>query len=436
VATRASNDNDGAQVEQLLSEVAARRYSRRQALGRGIALGMSNPAIEAVLASPVVAQDASSSPAAGGPVDVPIVGKKMSFADIKAAVGTEKEVVVGNWTYTANDQLVKRFQDYVKGVYGEDVKLSYQATQEPSTYLTNLYAALSAGDNAPYDVLAIEEAYWADAKSQSQPVMENYLPSGLIPNADRILDMFKHYPTSIGFQASATPAVVYDKSRVDYLTDWTDLSNPKLKGKLTMPLPGDITCGGFLLGIAGALGKDYHDPNQMKQAIDYVVDSIGPNVLKYTTDSATMQQLLRSGVVDAVGFWNSLARLEYLSGQKNTVMMIAKSGQYLINGYTWIPKKPKHPVLSQIFIDWRLSDDGQFPDLAAWGIQEGPWSELQEGLMGPSYVKDIPAWFKDQYYTYYPTLDQLTTQYKLIDWAYYAAHEKEWMDYYSGRLGQ
>ena len=56
-----------------------------------------------------------------------------------------------------------------------------------------------------------------------------------------------------------------------------------------------------------------------------------------------MQQLLRQGVVDAVGFWNSLARMEFLDGQTNTAFMVAKSGQYLANGYMWIPKGHSAP---------------------------------------------------------------------------------------------
>ena len=91
-----------------------------------------------------------------------------------------------------------------------------------------------------------------------------------------------------------------------------------------------------------------------------------------------MQQLLRAGVVDAVGFWNSLARMEFLNGQTNTAFMIAKSGQYLANGYMWIPKGTPHPVLAQIFVNWRLSDEAQFPP-ESWGLEPGPWAELNEG---------------------------------------------------------
>jgi spermidine/putrescine-binding protein len=264
--------------------------------------------------------------------------------------------------------------------------------------------------------------------------MEEFLPSGLVPNAERPLDMFKHAPTAVGFQASATPGVVYDKTRAPYLTDWTDLADERLKGRLTMPIPGDITCGGVLLGLAGALGLDYKKPEEMTQAIDFAIQKIHPNVLQYTTDSATMQQLLRSGVVDAVGFWNSLGRMEFLSGQQNTAFMLAKSGQYLVNGYMWIPKGAPHPVLAQIFIDWRLSDEVQFPP-DSWGLEHGPWAELQEGILGESYADLVPEWFAE-YFNYYPTIEQLTQNYKAIDWSYYAEHVEEWMDYYAKGIGQ
>lgn len=425
------------QVARLVDEAAARRYSRRQILQRGVALGLSVPAISAALAAATGAQ--GTAPAASGTVKVSILNKEMTHDEIAAEVKKEGKVVVGNWTYTANDELIKRFQDYVKTTYGADVKLSYEASQSPSTYLVNLYTALKSNNDSPYDVLAIEENYWAEAqaqgKSQNSPVMEDYLPSGLIPNAERVIPMFHHDPTATGFQASATPGIVYNKSKADFLKDWKDLADPRLKGKLTLPEVGDITCGGFLLGLASSLGKDYKDLNQMKETIDFAADKIGPNVIKYTTNSSEMQQLLRSGAADAVGFWNSLARMEFLAGQKTTAFMIAESGQYLVNGYMWIPKKAAHPVLAQVFVDWRLSDDAQFPS-ADWNIEHGPWAELNEGLLGPSYEKDIPDWFKADYFSYYPTLDQLKTKYKSVDWAVYSQDSSKWMDYYSQKLGQ
>jgi spermidine/putrescine-binding protein len=426
-------------VDQLLAEVSERRYSRRQTLLRGLALGLSLPAIQSVLASPVFAQGATSSPAANGPVNVPIVGKQMTFDDIKAAIAGEKEVNVANWTYQASDQLVAQFEKYVKGVYGEDIKVNYGQSQQPSTYLTDLYTAVGGGNSSPWDVMAIEESYWAQAqlqsKQQSTKLMEDYLPSGLIPNADRVMDSLKHLPTSIAFQSSATPGINYNKNKVDFLKDWKDLADERLKGRLLMFLPSDITSGGILLGIAASLGKDYHDEAQMQEVIDFAVNKIGPNAVKYTADNSELQQLFESGAVDVVTFWNSMARLEYLNGHEEAAFLVAASGQYQVNGYLWIPVKPKHPVLAQIFIDWRLGDDAQFPDINAWGIKKGAWAELQEGFLGPSYEGDVPDWIKDVYFTYFPTIEQLAKNYKTVDWDYYAQHSKGWFDKWSQGIG-
>jgi spermidine/putrescine-binding protein len=298
-----------------------------------------------------------------------------------------------------------------------------------------LYTALQSGNPPSYDVMAIEENFLAEALSQPEPVAEEFLPSGLVPNADRALEMFQAFPYGVGFQASASPGIVYDKERAPYLTDWQNLSDERLKGRLTMPLPGDITMGGMLLGLSASLGLDYKKPEDMTQTIAFFVENIHPNVLQYTTDSATMQQLLRAGVVDAVGFWNSLARMEFLNGQANTAFMIAESGQYLANGVMWIPKGAPHPVLAQIFVNWRLSDEAQFPP-DSWGLEHGPWAELNEGILGESYADLIPEWFAEDYFNYYPTTEQLSTNYKLVDWDYYAEHVGEWMDSLSQGIGQ
>jgi hypothetical protein len=107
-----------------------------------------------------------------------------------------------------------------------------------------------------------------------------------------------------------------------------------------------------------------------------------------------------------------------------------------VNGYLWIPKKAPHPILAQIFIDWRLRDDVQFP-ADSWGIGHGPWAELQEGALGPKYdtSKLIPSWFAADYSKYYPSFDQLKSAYKSVDWDFYAAHVNDWMTQYSKCAG-
>jgi spermidine/putrescine-binding protein len=356
----------------------------------------------------------------------------MTDDQIKAEVAKEGALVVANWTYTANDELVKQFKQYVKDTYGADIQFTYEGSQAPNVYLTNLYAAQKGGNPSPYDVMAIEENYWAEAMTNN--AVDSYLPSDLIPNQKLVLDQFQHVPTSIAFQSTAFPAIVYEKSKAPFLKSIKDLANPALKGKVTLPLPGDITAGGFFLGLASELGKDYKDPAQMKEVVDWAITNIGPNVLKYTTDSAEMQQLLRSGSVDAVAFWNSLARLEYFSGKNNDAALLLPATIYPANGYLWIPKGAAHPVLAQIFINWRLSPEVQFPN--KWPIEHGPWSELSEGFLGPTYVDQVPDWFKKDYFNYFPTLDQIKSQFKQVDWDAYNKGAKEWQDYYAQKIGQ
>jgi spermidine/putrescine-binding protein len=388
-------------------------------------------ATSAPSAPPSAPASAGGSPsAAAGTKHVAILNRDMTDEEIKAEIAKEGSVVVGNWTYTANDELVKQFQQYVKDTYAVDVTLTYEGTQQPSTYLTKLGAAKGGGNPAPYDVIAVEENYWADAMDQD--LVENVFPSDLIPNASMVLDIFKHDPTTIAFQSTAFPAVVHSKSRAGWMKTLQDLADPRLKGKVTLPLAGDITAGGFFLGLASELGKDYKDAAQMKEVVDWTATNIGPNVLKYTTDSAEMQQLLKSGAADAVTFWNSLARLEYFGGNTDAALLLP-ANIFPVNGYLWVPKGAPHPVLAQVFINWRISKEVQFPN--AWPIDHGPWSELSEGFLGPDYVTEVPDWFAADYFSYFPTLDQIKT-FKTVDWPAYNAAQKEWQDYYASKIGQ
>ena len=53
----------------------------------------------------------------------------MTDDEIKAAVAAEGSLTVGNWTYSATDEIVNQFQKYVKDTYGADIKLNYVGSQ-------------------------------------------------------------------------------------------------------------------------------------------------------------------------------------------------------------------------------------------------------------------------------------------------------------------
>lgn len=97
-------------LDDLMNDARRLNLNRREVMKRGLALGLSIPAIHSVFGNGASAQDAT--PAASNVV--PIVGKEMTADEIKAAIESEGEVTVGNWTYTANDQLIARFQDHIQ----------------------------------------------------------------------------------------------------------------------------------------------------------------------------------------------------------------------------------------------------------------------------------------------------------------------------------
>ena len=90
-------------------------------------------------------------------------------------------------------------------------------------------------------------------------------------------------------------------------------------------------------------------------------------------------------------------------------------------------------MLAQIFINWRLSPEVQFPN--SWPIDHGKWSELSEGFLGPDYESQVPDWFKKDYFTYFPTLDQIKSSFKPIDWKAYTDSAKVFQAYYKQKLG-
>jgi len=69
---------------------------------------------------------AAATPSTGGgggaTKHVAILNKDMTDDEIKAEIQKEGSLIVGNWTYTANDELVKQFTKYVKDTYGADIE--------------------------------------------------------------------------------------------------------------------------------------------------------------------------------------------------------------------------------------------------------------------------------------------------------------------------
>ncbi len=361
---------------------------------------------------------------------VAILNRRLSRAEIADAIRREGTVVVGGFNYAARDAMVQQFQAYVKREFGVDVTLNYVSEPNSSTFLEQLDAARRANQPAPYDVIAVEPEIFEQVQQRGES--EAMTTSDFVA-APRIDPVLRREPYAIAFQSAATVAPIFHGDAIGaWFHDWQDLADRRLNRRITLPKSDTPEAGAFLIGVAGSLGKDYRNPQQMSEAIDFVCTRIVPNALETTNDFSEMQQLLREDRIDAAVTWNLLARLEGLSGADGTQDMTFRpmaSGQPALNGYAWIPKGAPHPVLAQMFIGWRLNEAGQFPS-EAWGISNAAWGEYHEGLLGSAYEQSIPEWVRANYFQFYPTLEQVETLYKPVDWAYYREHQGEWMGKY------
>lgn len=381
-------------------------------------------------AIPTVTPEPSPTPAV---VLVSILNKRLTHAEIADVVRGEGTVVVAEWNYAAREAMAEQFQAWVKNEYGVEVRVEYPEDAAPETYLKNVYDAQEVNAPSPYDVVAVDESIFVEA--QQRDAVERVFPSDLLSNAGRVAEALKREPYAIAFQSSGTVAPIFHRDAVgEWFRDWKDLADPRMKRRFTIPEADGYLAGGFLIGVPGALNKDYKNPEQMRESIDFVCEQIVPNAYTITSDLNFQQQLLRENRVDAAVGWNLLARLEGLSEQEGTQDIVFRpmtSGQLAMNGYAWVPKGAPHPVLAQLWINWRLSDDGQLPG-EAWGLSKRAWGEYHEGLPGASYEASIPEWLKAEYGRYYPSVSDMANLYKPVDWDYYAAHQAEWMKQYGG----
>ena len=154
--------------------------------------------------------------------------------------------------------------------------------------------------------------------------VESFLPSGLVPNEstgarpvqaraddDRV-------PVDAPSRRSSTT-----RPRAPFITKLMDLADPRLKGKVTLPAPGDITAGGFLLGLAAELGQGLQGPGPDeggRRLGDHQHRTERRQVhLRLVGDAAAARGPARSM---PCRFWNSLGRLEYFSGHTDTALLV------------------------------------------------------------------------------------------------------------------
>jgi len=384
-------------------------------------------------------------PAGQDKVWIPIMNQFMSRDEVATEIAKEKKVSIANWTYwgLVDSYFTPSLKKYVKDLYGVDIEVEFLGTQAAKGgWVVAVESALAAGEAPPFDLMHIEVNFFEDAVAKG--LAEPFLPSPLVPWAGYVDSWFLRYPYGIQFQQHALGNFTVNTKYVgDWFNGWKALADPRLKGKVSIWPSSDNGLWGWWAVMAGELGYDYHNADDMKKTLKWIADNICPNVLKYTDDEGELADLLEKELTWASAYWCCTAEgyaitKPYLKGTQK--LPYFKGQHPNLPGVYWIPKKVQHPVLAQIAADWELSAGLQMTDIKQWPLAPDDetktkqlWAEAFEGPLGEDYLQFVPDWVKELgpngIYELYPTIEQATSFLKL-DWGYINTVINDWIGYW------
>jgi spermidine/putrescine-binding protein len=384
-------------------------------------------------------------PAGQDKVWIPIMNQFMSRDEVATEIAKEKKVSIANWTYwgLVDSYFTPSLKKYVKDLYGVDIEVEFLGTQAAKGgWVVAVESALAAGEAPPFDLMHIEVNFFEDAVAKG--LAEPFLPSPLVPWAGYVDSWFLRYPYGIQFQQHALGNFTVNTKYVgDWFNGWKALADPRLKGKVSIWPSSDNGLWGWWAVMAGELGYDYHNLDDMKKTLKWIADNICPNVLKYTDDEGELADLLEKELTWASAYWCCTAEgyaitKPYLKGTQK--LPYFKGQHPNLPGVFWIPKKVQHPVLAQIAADWELSAGLQMTDIKQWPLAPDDetrskqlWAEALEGPLGEDYLQFVPDWVKELgpngIYELYPTIEQATSFLKL-DWGYINTVINDWIGYW------
>jgi spermidine/putrescine-binding protein len=376
---------------------------------------------------------------------IPIMNQFMSYDDVVAEIQKEGRVSIANWTYwgIVDTYFAPSLKKYVKDLYGVDIEVEFLGTQAAKGgWVVAVESSLAAGAAPPFDLMHIELNFFDDAVAKG--LAEPFLPSPLVPWAEYADSWFLRYPYGVQFQQHALCNFTVNTKYVgDWFNGWKALADPRLKGKLSIWPSSDNGLWGWWAVVAGELGYDYKNPDDMKKTLKWIADNICPNVVKYTDDEGELADLLEKEVTWISAYWCCLAEgygitKPYLKGSQK--LPYFKGQHPNLPGVYWIPKKAPHPVLAQIAADWELSAGFQMTDINQWPLAPGDetrskqlWAMAFEGPIGEDYMQFVPDWVKglgpNGIFELYPTIEQAKSFPKL-DWGYINTVINDWINYW------
>lgn len=217
------------------------------------------------------------------------------------------------------------------------------------------------------DVIELAQANSADGSSQE---MFEKLDESKIPNIADLTDGAKEvFDSGAGVPIAVNSVgIVYDKEKVGKeITDWSDLWDASLKGKISIP-EITTTAGPLMMYIA----SDYKDQDITKddgEAAFKALEELKPNIVKTYAKSSDLANMFQAGEIEAAIVMDFA--YDVIKGDSDTIeYVVPESGTYANYNTINIPKEAANKELAYEFVNYRISADSQ--KTKALSLNEAP----------------------------------------------------------------
>lgn len=203
--------------------------------------------------------------------------------------------------------------------------------------------------------------------------------------------------------------IIYNPQKAGKITNWNQLWNSQLKGKIAIP---DITTtfGPAMLYIAGE-----HAGTQVTKdggtAAFKAMAELKPNVVKTYTDSSDLANMFKNGEIDAAVVGDFAVSM-IQAAVPNTVYTVPESGTYANYDTVSILKGSKNKAAAYKYIDYRLGQTAQKAVASTNSLNNAPVNTT---------VKLSTASSKNK------TYGTVAKRARTIDFQYVNAHLSSWV---------
>ena len=324
-------------LEGLVAEVAHGRISRRQFIYRAAQLGLATSAIASVLAACGGGESTgtTSSPQA---MDTTLPDKLFLYnwseymaPEIKASFKKKYGIKVVETYFEDNEALLAKLKSGAKG---------YDLTVA-SDYMVHIM--IKTGLLRPLDMKYI-------------PNFKNLLPRMQKPEYDPETDGKKY---SVPYQWGGTVIGVRTDVITDPVSKWSDLWDPKYKGKIVMLNDERDVLGAALKMMGYSLNTT--DQEELDKAVAKCIEQ-KPLVRSYT--SIATQRMIVQGVGLTQGWTGYVVSAYEALGRKNLRQVVPEEGYDLWTDNAVIPVGGPSPYAAHLFINYLLEPQiaGQLMD--------------------------------------------------------------------------